>query len=104
MGMKVLRTFEQSEENYSLTFLGFGIESDTCVIELTYNYGVSQYDLGTGYGHIAIGVNDCYVACADIKARRQCRGESESKESVSKKCPDCIDRQNSIGSIKPTKH
>ena len=69
MGMKVLRTFEQPEENYSLTFLGFGIESDTCVIELTYNYGVSQYDLGTGYGHIAIGVNDCYAACADIKAR-----------------------------------
>ena len=69
MGMRVLRTFEQPDEKYSLIFLGFGEESDTCVLELTYNYGVSHYDLGTGYGHIAIGVNDCYAACADIKAR-----------------------------------
>ena len=69
MGMKVLRTFEQPEENYSLTFLGYGDESDTCVLELTYNHGVSQYDLGTGYGHIAIGVEDCYQTCADISAR-----------------------------------
>ena len=69
MGMRVLRNFEQLEQNYSLTFLGFGEESDTCVLELTYNHGVSQYDLGTGYGHIAIGVQDCYQACVDIKAR-----------------------------------
>ena len=67
MGMRVLRTLEQPEDNYSLTFLGFGDESDTCVLELTYNYGVSQYELGTGYGHIAIGVKDCYQACADVK-------------------------------------
>lgn len=69
IGMRVLRTFEQPEENYSLTFLGFGDESDTCVIELTHNYGVSRYDLGTGYGHIAIGVQDCHRACADIRSR-----------------------------------
>ncbi len=69
MGMRVLRTFEQREQNYALTFLGFGDESDACVLELTYNYGVSQYDLGTGYGHIAIGVKNCYQACADVKAR-----------------------------------
>ena len=69
MGMTVLRTFAQPEQNYSLTFLGFGDESDSCVLELTHNHGVSQYDLGTGYGHIAIGVKDCYQACADIKTR-----------------------------------
>ena len=69
LGMKVLRTFEQPEENYSLTFLGYGDESDTCVLELTYNHGVSQYNLGAGYGHIAIAVDDCYRACADISAR-----------------------------------
>ena len=69
MGMRVLRAFEQPDQNYSLTFLGFGDESDTCVLELTYNYGISQYDPGTGYGHIAIGVQDCYQACVDIKAR-----------------------------------
>jgi len=68
MGMRILRTFEQPEQNYSLTFLGFGDEANTCVLELTYNHGVSQYDLGTGYGHIAIGVQDCYQTCADIKA------------------------------------
>lgn len=69
MGMKVLRTFESPEQNYSLTFLGFGVESESCLLELTCNFGVSKYDLGTGYGHIAIGVEDCYQACADIKAR-----------------------------------
>jgi len=69
MGMRVLRTFEQPEENYSLTFLGFGDESTTSVLELTHNYGVCQYDLGTGYGHVAIGVKDCYQACAEIRAR-----------------------------------
>ncbi|MHB8742188.1 MAG: lactoylglutathione lyase [Sulfuricaulis sp.] len=69
MGMRVLRTFEQPEQNYSLTFLGYGDESDTCVLELTHNHGVSQYDLGAGYGHIAISVRDCYQACAEIKAR-----------------------------------
>ena len=68
MGMRVLRTFEQPDEKYSLTFLGFGDESDTCVLELTYNYGVSQYDLGTAYGHLAIGVNECHQACAEIIA------------------------------------
>lgn len=69
IGMKVLRTFEQPEEKYSLTFLGFGEESDTCVLELTYNYGVSKYSKGNAYGHIAISVDDCYTACANIKSR-----------------------------------
>lgn len=68
MGMKVIRIFEQPEQKYSLAFLGYGDEPSTCVLELTHNHGVSQYDLGTGYGHIAIGVKDCYKACADIKA------------------------------------
>ena len=67
--MSVLRTLEQPEERYSLTFLGFGDESETCVLELTYNHGISQYDLGTGYGHLAIGVSDCFQACEEIKAR-----------------------------------
>lgn len=69
MGMSVLRTLEQSEEKYSLTFLGFGSESDQCALELTYNYGVSRYDLGNGYGHIAIEVDDCNKACEEVRAR-----------------------------------
>ncbi|MEN8178591.1 MAG: lactoylglutathione lyase [Pseudomonadota bacterium] len=69
IGMRVLRTFDQPEEKYSLTFLGYDEESATCVLELTYNYSVSKYDMGSAYGHIAIGVEDCFQSCADIKVR-----------------------------------
>ena len=67
--MQVLRTFDNPMEHFSLTFLGYGDESDTCVLELTYNYGVDSYDPGSAYGHIAIGVEDCEQACAGIAAR-----------------------------------
>jgi len=70
IGMRVLRTLDQPAENYTLVFLGFGEESDTCVLELTYNYGQSDYNMGNAYGHIAISVDNCDVACADIKAKR----------------------------------
>lgn len=69
IGMHVLRTFDQPNENYTLTFLGFGEESDNCVLELTYNYGISQYTMGNAYGHIAISVDDCHAACADIRSK-----------------------------------
>lgn len=69
IGMRVLRTLDQATENYTLTFLGFGEESDTCVLELTYNYGISDYNMGNAYGHIAISVDDCYKACSDIKSK-----------------------------------
>jgi len=69
MGMKVLRTVDQPDEKYSLTFIGYGEESETSVLELTYNYGVDSYTLGNAYGHIAIGVDDCYIACEEIKSR-----------------------------------
>ena len=69
IGMRVLRSLDQPSENYTLTFLGFGEESDTCVLELTYNYGIYKYDMGNAYGHIAISVDDCYAACAEIKSK-----------------------------------
>ena len=69
LGMRVLRTLDQPTENYTLTFLGFGDETDNCVLELTYNYGVTEYNLGNAYGHIAISVDDCNLACADIKSK-----------------------------------
>jgi len=69
MGMQVLRTFDQPKNRFSLTFLGFGDESKTSVLELTYNYGVDSYDLGSAYGHVAIGVEDCERACTEISAR-----------------------------------
>lgn len=68
MGMRLLRTTDRPEQKYSLAFVGYGDESDQAVIELTYNYGVNQYDLGAGYGHIAIEVADAAATCAAIKA------------------------------------
>jgi len=66
--MDVLRTFDRPEQGFSLTFLGYAKESETCVLELTYNYGVNKYELGNAFGHIAIAVDDCYTACEQIKA------------------------------------
>lgn len=68
MGMKVLRERDNEAGKYSLVFLGYGDESDTTVIELTYNWGVESYDVGNAFGHIAIGVEDVYKACDAIKA------------------------------------
>lgn len=67
MGMQLLRTTDRPEQKYSLAFVGYGEESQHAVLELTYNYGVSKYDQGTGFGHIAIGVDDIYGICEQIK-------------------------------------
>ncbi|AYV20449.1 lactoylglutathione lyase [Vibrio mediterranei] len=67
IGMKLLRKNENTEYKYTLAFLGFGDESEGAVIELTYNWGVTEYDLGSAYGHIAIGVDDIYSTCDAIK-------------------------------------
>ncbi|WP_228488183.1 lactoylglutathione lyase [Caenimonas koreensis] len=68
LGMKLLRTTERPEQKYSLAFVGYGTNPDHAEIELTYNYGVDSYELGTAYGHIALGVADVYGACEKIKA------------------------------------
>ncbi len=69
LGMSLIRTSENPEYKYSLAFLGFeGGNPVQAEIELTYNWGTEQYDLGTAYGHIALGVPDAYAACAKIKA------------------------------------
>ena len=67
LGMQLLRTSDNLEYKYSLAFLGYGHNPEHAEIELTYNYGVDQYDLGTAYGHIALGVPDAYAACEKIK-------------------------------------
>jgi len=69
LGMKVLRTTDRPEQKYSLAFVGYDAEDKAAVLELTYNYGVDKYDLGTAYGHIAIEVPDAYRACEDVKKR-----------------------------------
>ena len=68
LGMKLLRTSENAEYKYSLAFVGYGNNPDHAELELTYNHGTDCYDLGTAYGHIALGVPDAYAACNDIKA------------------------------------
>ncbi|PQA83352.1 lactoylglutathione lyase [Limnohabitans sp. TS-CS-82] len=67
MGMQLLRKTHRPEQNYDLAFVGYGTNPDHAEIELTYNYGVSSYDLGTAYGHIAIGVPDVVATCAQIE-------------------------------------
>jgi lactoylglutathione lyase len=68
LGMKLLRTTERPEQKYSLAFVGYGTNPDHAEIELTYNHGVSSYEMGTAYGHIALGVPDAYAACDRIRA------------------------------------
>ena len=68
LGMKLLRTTERPEQKYSLAFVGYGSNPDHAEIELTYNHGVDHYELGTAYGHIALGVEDVYAACEKIRA------------------------------------
>ena len=68
LGMKLLRTTERPEQKYSLAFVGYGSNPDHAELELTYNHGVSSYDLGTAYGHIALGVADVAGACEKIRA------------------------------------
>ncbi|ERM61897.1 lactoylglutathione lyase [Vibrio mimicus] len=68
MGMTLLRKNENTEYKYTLAFLGYGDESQGAVIELTYNWGVAEYEKGNAFGHIAIGVDDIYATCDIIKA------------------------------------
>jgi len=69
LGMKLLRTTDRPDQKYSLAFVGYDTEDRTAVLELTYNYGVDKYDLGTAYGHVAIAVPDAAKACEEVKRR-----------------------------------
>jgi lactoylglutathione lyase len=69
LGMKLLRTTDRPDQKYSLAFVGYDTEDKAAVIELTYNYGVDKYDLGAGYGHIALEMPDVAKACAAVKAK-----------------------------------
>ncbi|RWR03535.1 glyoxalase I [[Pantoea] beijingensis] len=67
LGMRLLRTSENTEYKYTLAFVGFTDESEGAVLELTYNWGVNEYDLGNAYGHIALGVDDVAATCERIR-------------------------------------
>lgn len=69
LGMRLLRRHDYPEGRFTLAFVGYGAESDTAVLELTHNWDTAAYELGSGYGHVALEVEDAAAACAAIKAR-----------------------------------
>lgn len=68
LGMKLLRQQDYPDGEFTLAFVGYGNEYDNSVLELTYNYGKTHYEMGTAYGHLALEVDDAYQACAQVKA------------------------------------
>ena len=69
LGMKLLRRKDYPGGKFTLAFVGYGDESDHTVLELTYNWGVASYEIGTGFGHLALEVDDAYQACEAVKQR-----------------------------------
>ena len=74
LGMQLLRTTERPEQQYTLAFLGYGRNPAHAEIELTYNHGVERYELGTAYGHIAIGVDNAQAVCDAVREKAQALG------------------------------
>lgn len=68
LGMQLLRKHDYPEGRFTLAFVGYGPEESNTVLELTHNWDTASYDLGTAYGHIALGVADAYAACEKIKS------------------------------------
>jgi len=68
LGMQLLRKTDRPEQRYTLAFVGYGDERTNAVLELTWNYGIERYDVGTGYGHVAIEVDDAARACDAVRA------------------------------------
>jgi lactoylglutathione lyase len=69
LGMKLLRKNDFPSGEFTLAFVGYGDEKESAVIELTWNWGTSKYEIGTAYGHVALGVADIYATCADLKQK-----------------------------------
>ena len=69
LGMKLLRRTDFPGGKFTLAFVGYQDEKDAAVLELTHNWGVDHYEIGSGYGHVALEVDDAYAACAEIKKR-----------------------------------
>lgn len=80
MGMTLLRTTRRPEQKYDLAFLGYGPNPEHAELELTHNHGVDRYDLGTAYGHIAIGVDDVRATCDVVRARAEACGGAVTRE------------------------
>ena len=68
LGMKLLRTTDRPEQKYTLAFIGYDSEDATAVLELTYNYGVDSYELGSAFGHVAIAAPDIAAICEKVRS------------------------------------
>jgi lactoylglutathione lyase len=80
LGMTLLRTTKRPEQKYDLAFLGYGSNPGHAEIELTYNYGVDRYELGSAFGHIAIGVPDVATTCAAVRDKAGALGGAITRE------------------------
>ncbi|MEY2844283.1 MAG: hypothetical protein RI920_2320 [Pseudomonadota bacterium] len=80
MGMELLRTTDRPDQQYTLAFVGYGRNPDHAELELTYNYGTGKYEMGTGYGHIAIGVDDVQATCEAVRAKASELGGAITRE------------------------
>jgi lactoylglutathione lyase len=80
MGMQLLRTTERPEQKYDLAFMGYGTNPEHAEIELTYNYGVEHYEIGTAFGHLAIGVPDVAAFCEAARPQLAALGASITRE------------------------
>ncbi len=80
LGMQLLRTTERPDQKYTLAFVGYGQNPDHAQIELTYNHGVDRYELGSAYGHIAIGVPDVAATCAAVRDKAAALGGAITRE------------------------
>ena len=80
LGMNLLRTTQRPEQKYDLAFVGYGTNPDHAEIELTYNYGVDRYELGSAFGHIAIGVPDVAATCAALRDKAAALGGAVTRE------------------------
>jgi lactoylglutathione lyase len=81
LGMTLLRTTQRPEQKYDLAFLGYGSNPEHAEIELTYNHGVDKYELGSAYGHIAIGVPDVAATCEAVRSKAQQYGGAITREA-----------------------
>src|SRR5436190_19440244 len=81
LGMRLLRTTERPEQKYDLAFVGYGTNPEHAELELTYNYGVDHYELGSAYGHIAIGVPDVAATCAAVREKAAALGGAITREA-----------------------
>ena len=81
LGMRLLRTTQRPDQKYDLAFIGYGSNPEHAEIELTYNYGVDHYDLGSAYGHIAIGVDNVAATCAAVREQASELGGAITREA-----------------------